>query len=40
MDSPTYQLTSDYARASDFMYRVERLNGRVLVHCIAGVSRR
>ena len=39
MDSPTYQLTNDYARASDFMSRVERLNGRVLVHCIAGVSR-
>ncbi|GMH92416.1 hypothetical protein TrVE_jg3638 [Triparma verrucosa] len=39
MDSPDYQLVQDYAKAAAFLSHVEKINGRCLVHCIAGVSR-
>ena len=39
MDSPMYDIRKDFQTATTFLARVEKLNGRVLVHCIAGVSR-
>ncbi|GMH50832.1 hypothetical protein TL16_g00879 [Triparma laevis f. inornata] len=39
MDSPDYQLVQDYSKAAAFLAHVEKINGRCLVHCIAGVSR-
>ncbi len=39
MDDPKYDIRKDFEKASEFIARVEKLKGRVLVHCIAGVSR-
>jgi len=39
LDAPTTDITESYASASSFISRVERVKGRVLVHCVSGVSR-
>jgi len=39
MDNDSYRIVEDFDNASGFIQRVEKLRGRVLVHCIAGVSR-
>ena len=36
LDSPTTDITESYASASSFISRVERVKGRVLVHCVSG----
>ncbi len=38
-DNEDTNLTAELTSASSFIRRVEQLGGRVLVHCIAGVSR-
>jgi hypothetical protein len=35
-DSPDTDITESYAAASSFMSRVEKVKGRVLVHCVSG----
>ena len=39
VDSQDYDITRDFEITSNFLRKVEDCNGRVLVHCIAGVSR-
>ena len=39
MDDPRYNILKDFDAAAAFLTHVEKVKGRVLVHCIAGVSR-
>lgn len=39
MDDVKYDIRKDFEASSNFIARVEKTKGRVLVHCIAGVSR-
>ena len=38
-DSPSEDITAAMGKATSFLERVEEIDGRVIVHCIAGVSR-
>lgn len=37
VDAPTTDITESYAAASSFISRVEKVKGRVLVHCVSGM---
>lgn len=39
IDAEDWNITADFPAAASFIQHVENRNGRVLVHCIAGVSR-
>eukprot|EP00520_Triparma_pacifica_P015642 CAMPEP_0118632844 /NCGR_PEP_ID=MMETSP0785-20121206/670_1 /TAXON_ID=91992 /ORGANISM="Bolidomonas pacifica, Strain CCMP 1866" /LENGTH=360 /DNA_ID=CAMNT_0006523659 /DNA_START=119 /DNA_END=1198 /DNA_ORIENTATION=- len=39
IDDPRYDISKDFQAAGAFLTHVEKVKGRVLVHCIAGVSR-
>ncbi|ETW09207.1 hypothetical protein H310_01630 [Aphanomyces invadans] len=39
LDNPTQQLAKHLQAASEFIHRAKHADGRVLVHCVAGVSR-
>jgi hypothetical protein len=39
LDDPKYDISKDFETSAKFLQKVEKLKGRVLVHCIAGVSR-
>ena len=39
IDAEDVNITTHLRESSSFIKHVEKLNGRVMVHCIAGVSR-
>jgi protein tyrosine phosphatase len=38
-DKPSVQLDAAFKSAAGFLQHVEAMKGRVLIHCVAGVSR-